>query len=134
VKYISFTSLNRIRSPISPFAPIKSFVHVNVKTDEVYRCKTATISFIFLSIVLTMSKILNINMPEEFTLISASQRNPDIQYCNPNNRPITLTKNTLTCVNDVTAAKALIGERILCSAVRDIGLYFTSKMQFEKLV
>jgi hypothetical protein len=38
---------------------------------------------------------------------------------------------TLTCMNDLTGAKVLIGERILCNAVKDI--YFTSKMKFEKL-
>jgi hypothetical protein len=38
---------------------------------------------------------------------------------------------TLTCMNDLTGAKVLIGERILFNAVKDI--YFTSKMKFEKL-
>jgi hypothetical protein len=36
---------------------------------------------------------------------------------------------TLTCMNDLTGAKVLIGELILCNAVKDI--YFTSKMQFK---
>jgi hypothetical protein len=31
---------------------------------------------------------------------------------------------TLTCMNDLIGAKVLIGERILCNAVKDI--YFTS--------
>jgi hypothetical protein len=38
---------------------------------------------------------------------------------------------TLTCMNDLTGSKVLIGERILCNAVKDI--YFTTKMKFEKL-
>jgi hypothetical protein len=38
---------------------------------------------------------------------------------------------TLTCMNDLTGAKVLTGERILFNAVKDI--YFTSKMKFEKL-
>jgi hypothetical protein len=38
---------------------------------------------------------------------------------------------TLTCMNDLTGAKVLIGELILCNAVKDIS--FTSKMQFKKL-
>jgi hypothetical protein len=38
---------------------------------------------------------------------------------------------TLTCMNDLTGAKVLIGERILFNAVKDI--YSTSKMKFEKL-
>jgi hypothetical protein len=36
---------------------------------------------------------------------------------------------TLTCMNDLTGAKVLKGERILFNAFRDI--YFTSKMKFE---
>jgi hypothetical protein len=38
---------------------------------------------------------------------------------------------TLTCMNDLTVSEVLIGERILCNAVKDI--YFTNKMQFKKL-
>jgi hypothetical protein len=34
-------------------------------------------------------------------------------------------------MNDLTGSKILIGERILCNAVKD--RYFTSKMKFEKL-
>jgi uncharacterized membrane protein len=34
VKYISLTSLHSTRSPISTFAPVKSFVHVSVKIDD----------------------------------------------------------------------------------------------------
>jgi hypothetical protein len=38
--------------------------HVRVRTDDkVYNCKTATISFIFLLILLLISETLNINMP-----------------------------------------------------------------------
>jgi hypothetical protein len=60
----------------STFAPVKSFTHVSVRTDdEVYNGKTAAISFIYLFIVLMISKILNINMPQELILISSSQRN-----------------------------------------------------------
>jgi hypothetical protein len=36
-----------------------------------------------------------------------------------------------TCMNDLTCAKVLIGELILCNAATDT--YFTSKMKFEKL-
>jgi hypothetical protein len=36
---------------------------------------------------------------------------------------------TLTCMNDLTDAKVLKGERILFNAFKDI--YFTSKMKFE---
>jgi hypothetical protein len=36
---------------------------------------------------------------------------------------------TLTCMNDLTGAKVLEGERILFNAFKDI--YFTSKMKFE---
>jgi hypothetical protein len=36
---------------------------------------------------------------------------------------------TLTCMNDLTGAKVLKGERILFNAFKDI--YFTSKMEFE---
>jgi hypothetical protein len=36
---------------------------------------------------------------------------------------------TLTCMNDLTGAKVLKGERILFNAFKDI--YFTSKMKFE---
>jgi hypothetical protein len=42
-----------------------------------------------------------------------------------------LTPPMLTCMNDLTGAKVLTGERILFDAVKDI--YFTSKMKFEKL-
>jgi hypothetical protein len=38
---------------------------------------------------------------------------------------------TLTCMNDLTGSKVLIGELLLCNAVKDIS--FTSKMQFKKL-
>jgi hypothetical protein len=36
---------------------------------------------------------------------------------------------TLTCMNDLTGAKVLKGDRILFNAFKDI--YFTSKMKFE---
>jgi hypothetical protein len=36
---------------------------------------------------------------------------------------------TLTCMNDLTGAKVLKGERILFNAFKDI--YFTSNMKFE---
>jgi hypothetical protein len=36
----------------------------------------------------------------------------------------------LTCMNDLTDAKGLIGEQILCNAFKD--MYFTCKMKFEK--
>jgi hypothetical protein len=65
VKYISLTALHRISSPVSTFEPVKSFIHVSVRTDDkVYNWKTAVISFIYFLIVLMMSKILNINMPQ----------------------------------------------------------------------
>jgi hypothetical protein len=52
VKYKSLTALNRIRSPFSTFAPVKSFIHVSVRADDkVYNCKTTAISFIYLLIV-----------------------------------------------------------------------------------
>jgi hypothetical protein len=38
---------------------------------------------------------------------------------------------TLTYTNDLTGAKVLIGELILCNAVKNV--YFTKKMKFEKL-
>jgi hypothetical protein len=38
---------------------------------------------------------------------------------------------TLTCMNDLTGAKELIGELLLFNAVKDI--CFTSKMKFKKL-
>jgi hypothetical protein len=48
VKYISLSALHRISSPISIFEPVKSFIHVSVRTDDkMYNCKTATISLIF---------------------------------------------------------------------------------------
>jgi hypothetical protein len=63
VKYISLNALNRIRSPFSAFAPVKSFRHVSVRTDDkVYNCKTAAINFIFLSIVSMISKLLSVNI------------------------------------------------------------------------
>jgi hypothetical protein len=34
VKYMSLNALNRIRSPFSTFAPVKSFIHVNVHFTE----------------------------------------------------------------------------------------------------
>jgi hypothetical protein len=40
---------------------------------------------------------------------------------------------TLTCMNDLTGAKVLMGELLLCNAVKDRPIYFTSKMQFKKL-
>jgi hypothetical protein len=81
------------------------------RTDaKAYYCKTATVSFIYLLIVLMISKILNINMPQEFILISASQRNPI--YCD-NLYNIRLLKVYAKCMNDLTGAKVLIGERIL---------------------
>jgi hypothetical protein len=53
---------------------------ISVRTDDkAYNWKTAAISFIFLSIVLLISKILNINMPQELILISAYQRQARIQ-------------------------------------------------------
>jgi hypothetical protein len=46
VKYISLNALTRIRSPFSTFAPVKSFIHVSIRTDDkVYNCKTAAVSF-----------------------------------------------------------------------------------------
>jgi hypothetical protein len=38
---------------------------------------------------------------------------------------------TLTCMNDLTGAKVLKGERILFNAFKELN--FTSKMKFEKL-
>jgi hypothetical protein len=56
VKYLSLNALNTIRSPFSTFAPVKSFIHVSVRTDDkVYNCKTAAIIFIYLSIVSMIS-------------------------------------------------------------------------------
>jgi hypothetical protein len=40
---------------------------------------------------------------------------------------------TLTCMNDLTGAKVLKGERIMFNAFKDRPIYFTSKMKFEKL-
>jgi hypothetical protein len=34
VKYMSLNALNRIRSPFSTFAPVKSFIHVSVHFSE----------------------------------------------------------------------------------------------------
>jgi hypothetical protein len=34
VNYISSNALNRIRSPFSTFAPVKSFIHVSVHFSE----------------------------------------------------------------------------------------------------
>jgi hypothetical protein len=79
VKYISLNALNRIRSPLSTFAPVKSFIHVSVRTDDkVYNCKTAAIIFIYRVLIASMiSKLLNVNIcRQELILISASQRNP----------------------------------------------------------
>jgi hypothetical protein len=42
---------------------------------------------------------------------------------------ILLTNDTLICMNDLTGAKMLIGELLLCNAVKDIS--FTSKIQFK---
>jgi hypothetical protein len=36
----------------------------------------------------------------------------------------------LTCMNDLTSAKVLIGELLLCNAVKDI--YFPGMMKFNK--
>jgi hypothetical protein len=38
---------------------------------------------------------------------------------------------TLTCVNDLTGSKVLIGELILCNVVKDI--YLTSMLKLKKL-
>jgi hypothetical protein len=38
---------------------------------------------------------------------------------------------TLTCMNDLTGSKVLIGELLLCNAVK--GTYFTSMMNFKKI-
>jgi hypothetical protein len=63
VKYIYLNALNRIRSPFSTFTPVKSFIHVSVRTDDkVYIWKTAAISFIYLLIVSMISKLLNVNI------------------------------------------------------------------------
>jgi hypothetical protein len=43
-----------------------------------------------------------------------------------------LEKCTLTCMNDLTGAKVLKGERILFNAFKD--MYFKSQMKFENLV
>jgi hypothetical protein len=62
---ISLNALHRISSPISTFEPVKSFIHVNVRTDDkVYNWDTATINFIFILVVSMISKILNIKMPQ----------------------------------------------------------------------
>jgi hypothetical protein len=64
VKNISLTALHRICSPISTFAPVKSFIYVSVKTaDRVYNCETAAFSifiFIISFIVSWVSKNLNV--------------------------------------------------------------------------
>jgi hypothetical protein len=60
MKYISSNALNRIRSPFSTFAPVKSFIHVSVRTDDkVYNRKTAVINLIYLLTVSVISKLLN---------------------------------------------------------------------------
>jgi hypothetical protein len=72
-----------------------------------------------------ISKIPNIYVPRYLILFSASQRNPilwPIQYFTQ--------KSMLTCINDLAGAKVLIGELILCSAVKD--KYITRKMKFRK--
>jgi hypothetical protein len=67
-------------------------------------------------------------MPQELILISASQRNPIFWSYN-----VQLRYNmcALTCMNDLTGAKVLEGERIMFNAFKDI--YFISRMKFEKL-
>jgi hypothetical protein len=61
VEYILLSALNRIRFPASTFALVNSFIHLNVRTDDiVYNCKTAAISFIHLSPDSMISKILNV--------------------------------------------------------------------------
>jgi hypothetical protein len=42
---------------------------------------------------------------------------------------ISSNANIVTCMNDLTGAKVLKGERILFNAFKD--MYFTSKMKFE---
>jgi hypothetical protein len=65
-------------------------------------------------------------MRQELVFISVFQRNPILwPYTIP------LVKCTLTCMNDLTGAKVLKGERILFNAVKDI--YFKSKMKVENL-
>jgi hypothetical protein len=60
---LPLNALNRIRSPFSTFAPVKSFIHVSVRTDDkVYNCNTAAITFIYLSIVSMISKLLNVSI------------------------------------------------------------------------
>jgi hypothetical protein len=60
---MSLNALNRIHSPFNPFAPVKLFIHVDVRTDDkVYNCKTAAITFIYLSIVSMISKLLNVSI------------------------------------------------------------------------
>jgi hypothetical protein len=60
---MSLKALNRIRSPFNTFAPVKSFIHVSVRIDDkVYNCKTAAITFIYLSIVSIISKLLNVSI------------------------------------------------------------------------
>jgi hypothetical protein len=39
---------------------------------------------------------------------------------------------TLTCMNDLTGPKVLMGELCLCNAVKDT--YFTSKMKLKKII
>jgi hypothetical protein len=82
--------------------------------------------FFMVLIVLLISENLNINMTEELILISACQRS--LILCAYS---ISILKVTLTCTNDLTGPKVLIGERMLCNAVTDI--FFTSKSKFEKL-
>jgi hypothetical protein len=56
VKSMSLNALNTIRSSFSTFAPVKSFLHVSVRTDyKAYNCKTAAITLIYLSIVSMIS-------------------------------------------------------------------------------
>jgi hypothetical protein len=63
VYYIPLTSLNRVRSPFSTFAPVKSFIQVSFRTDDkMYNCKTVAISFIYFLIVLMIYEILNVNI------------------------------------------------------------------------
>jgi hypothetical protein len=66
----------------------RSYSHVSVRTDDkVYNCKTVAINFIY---ILTVSMIprspnVNIIMPQELILISATQRNPVLR---PDNIPL----------------------------------------------
>jgi hypothetical protein len=61
VKYVPLTALHRSSSPISTFEPVKSFIHVSVRTDDtMHNCKITTISFIFVLTVLMICKFLNI--------------------------------------------------------------------------